>query len=344
MDDSPALTYRKPSLDTFRALAILMVLLAHSVLAYGPTKLTAPLQFGGHGVDLFFVLSGWLLGSQLIKEQKKTSRINVTKFWGRRWLRTIPPYLTVLLFTLGQLLIQGKLRDSPIAYFFFIQNYSTSMDFFYVSWSLCVEEQFYLIIAPFLFISLNLGKRLTLILLVLLSLTPFILRQIGLYNESIETHVSFDGCVIGVLLAFFKYHYTSFWERLIGMSSYLAMASTLILLSLLLIRYFPSIFSLHYDKLIVTLCFSSWIIWGDMLEQYLKVLSFPSSRFIATRAYAIYLLHPEVLAILRKFTDDLSFGIFLALTVIICFLAADIFYRIVEKPAMNLRYKIQYLK
>ena len=55
-----------PSLDLLRSVAIVAVVTAHTVLAFGAPVGLAPLQLGGRGVDLFFVLSGWLLGKQLM--------------------------------------------------------------------------------------------------------------------------------------------------------------------------------------------------------------------------------------------------------------------------------------
>jgi peptidoglycan/LPS O-acetylase OafA/YrhL len=73
------------------------------VLSYGSPSYLAPLQFGGTGVDLFFLLSGWLIGSQLFTEKQKSSTIDVKRFWIRRWMRTMPAYFVVLLATLAQL-------------------------------------------------------------------------------------------------------------------------------------------------------------------------------------------------------------------------------------------------
>lgn len=86
------MNYRIRSMDFLRAVAILLVILAHTSLSYGRFPSLVPLQFGGTGVDLFFVLSGWLLGCQLFKELNKHNTINIKRFWVRRWMRTLPAY------------------------------------------------------------------------------------------------------------------------------------------------------------------------------------------------------------------------------------------------------------
>src|SRR5947207_11340403 len=75
-----------PSLDLLRSYAIFSVVTFHTVLAFGAPAWLAPLQIGVTGVDLFFVLSGWLLGRQLALELQDTGSIRLTRFWSRRWM------------------------------------------------------------------------------------------------------------------------------------------------------------------------------------------------------------------------------------------------------------------
>src|SRR5262245_8323631 len=100
---SPAMSQssaeRNCQLDLLRATAITMVV-AYHVIQMSPEPLPRLMRFahaGQYGVDLFFVLSGWLIGSLYWREHKKYGEVDLLRFWSRRWLRTIPPYLAALL-------------------------------------------------------------------------------------------------------------------------------------------------------------------------------------------------------------------------------------------------------
>ena len=74
------------------------------------------------------------------------------------------------------------------------------------------------------------------------------------------------------------------------------------------------------------------------------MLYFPGANHIATRSYAMYLLHPEALAALKRFGPNLPFLVYFGLTLLITFCISEFLYRIVEKPFMDLREKHQLSK
>src|SRR5881396_1604125 len=89
---------RDANLDLLRATAILMVVTYH-VIQMSPVPQQGLMRlavFGQYGVDLFFVLSGWLIGRLYWKEHARFGDVGLLRFWSRRWLRTIPPYLVAL--------------------------------------------------------------------------------------------------------------------------------------------------------------------------------------------------------------------------------------------------------
>jgi len=132
-----------------RGIAVLMVLLCH----YSPK-----LGFGGYGVDLFFVLSGFLISGLLFEEFKATGKINVKRFWIRRGFKIYPPFYVFLLLTcLGLWIITGGVPHEVVADIFFVQNYFPHL--WMHGWSLAVEEHFYLALPLLFLLLLSLGRQ-----------------------------------------------------------------------------------------------------------------------------------------------------------------------------------------
>jgi peptidoglycan/LPS O-acetylase OafA/YrhL len=337
------MTDRKNSLDLLRTLAIFAVVTAHSVLAYGAPKPLAPLQLGGIGVDLFFVLSGWLLGGQLARELKSTGSINVTKFWTRRWLRTLPAYYAVLFFTLAEQLVSYPSKPLRLDYLLFLRNYAGSLPYFYVSWSLCVEEHFYLLIAPMLLLVYRLpayrwGP------IVLMLATPWIFRQLGWFGSPEQSHVRWDGCMLGVALAQCEVFAPKIWTALTRFAPTLAAIAMTMLVANLIGRYHPALGLNDYDPLVYALVFGSILLLATRNAWWQQRLYIPGFRYIALRSYSIYLLHPEILALLKRITPRLSFAFFFALACVGSCLLAELLYRLIEKPFMQARERLAFAR
>lgn len=131
-------------LDVMRACSILFVFLAHS-MPLNPLNDVFP-YFGwmGFGVEAFFVLSGFLIGRIILRSLFKPaiSFQSVKIFWVNRWLRTLPAYLVAF----GAYYLLSPATHNRLFYLFFAQNIITPMPgFFSHSWSLAVEEWFYLL-------------------------------------------------------------------------------------------------------------------------------------------------------------------------------------------------------
>ena len=156
-------------LDFLRTTAILLVVTAHASFMFLPLthRLEAWWVLGHLGVELFFVLSGFLIGG-ILARQASAASFSVGKFWLRRWLRTLPNYYLFLL--LNIVVARWIDGDWPHAapYAFFVQNLAWPQPIFFIeSWSLSVEEIFYLI-APLLALAFagRLAARVSPVLLV----------------------------------------------------------------------------------------------------------------------------------------------------------------------------------
>lgn len=138
---------RKPGLDLLRAVAILWVMPFHSYLA-GYMGGGVLRWSGWMGVDLFFALSGFLIGSQVFNALAARERLDFVDFYLRRGFRTLPAYFVVL----GIYLAWPSMREAPgmmPAWTFLTYTlnlfYDPQRTAFSHAWSLCVEEQFYLL-------------------------------------------------------------------------------------------------------------------------------------------------------------------------------------------------------
>lgn len=324
-------------MDFLRSVAILTVVLAHSILSFGAPAVLAPLQFGGTGVDLFFVLSGWLLGGQLFKEANAVHGVDVRRFWVRRWMRTLPAYYAVLIVTVLQRYLTKDDVGFPWEYFVFLQNYHHPMEFFSISWSLCVEEQFYLLIAPLVAVSVFVGRTATTGTLLVLLLAPLLFRSYGLYSDLEQTHVRIDGCVAGVLLAHLNRNYPLLWQSLGRYSGMLALGGLTAYLYFVVARYVPALPFSSPDVIVLALVFSSWVIYANSSIDRRNALYFPGAYYVATRSYALYLVHPEMLAILKRLALGVPFPVYFIMAVCGSLLLSEALYRLIEKPFMDAR-------
>lgn len=149
-----------PTLDGWRAIAILGVIFTHDRLyAWGHMSTGWLHDHGGQGVNLFFAISGLLICSRLLEEERAFGRISLRSFYIRRAFRILPPAIGFLI-VVGVLSLVGILRIGLrdwLGALLFFHNYTSLLgkigpDSVFVNhfWSLAVEEHFYLILPPIL--------------------------------------------------------------------------------------------------------------------------------------------------------------------------------------------------
>ena len=142
-----------PSLDGLRAISVVMVVGLHTLQRYSATHAVGLGWFvllnGALGVRIFFVISGYLITRLLLREREKTGTIGLGSFYVRRAFRILPPLYVYLLFLLA-LAAAGLLKvrlTEVLAAALFVRNYATGQGLWALehTWSLCIEEQFYLL-------------------------------------------------------------------------------------------------------------------------------------------------------------------------------------------------------
>lgn len=204
-------------LDILRSFAILLVLIRHGQMTQNPVY-----DFGWLGVDLFFVLSGFLVSGLIFKEYKKRGKLNIKRFLVRRGFKIYPPFY---IFLIGSIVIEHY-RDGFVPTWqtflgeaLYMQSYLRHI--WSHTWSLAVEEHFYLGLALISFIGYKLQliskKQLVIGSLLFLIVASFFLRVATSYPHRFEpfygfmqTHLRSDGILIGVLISYL-YHFTTFF-------------------------------------------------------------------------------------------------------------------------------------
>ena len=356
-----------PSIDSLRALAVLAVIIYHVDVNYLP---------GGFlGVDLFFVLSGYLISSLIIKEYKKTGSLNLYNFYIRRARRLLPAVyfmITVVLVVMvmfnGVLLkkshldaIFGYIYSSNWWYIFhkldYFDSFGSQSPFKHL-WSLAIEEQFYMIF-PLLFLLINRKKK----------------DKDGFY----KLNRNFLYVILGVILVSLIVHIILFdinnisriyfgtdtraFSLLVG-----AVGAILYPMDKLNTKITPqenllySVVSLISIAALITIMiytseYNTWLYRGGFLlvailgiiiiissgKQHTimaKLLSFKPVVFIGKISYSLYLWHFPVLVLTTPVSEIGKPNIFfVVLRVILTFILAIISYALVETPIRKLGFK-----
>ena len=258
---------------------------------------------GWTGVDLFFVLSGFLVSGLLFREHKKYGSISYKNFFLRRGLKIYPSFYFLLVITCGWTFFQtGRPGLSGLlAEGFFVQNYFGGS--WEHTWSLGVEEHFYLLL-PLLLIFLchrnaNHSDKfksipwicfglvavcLTLRLIVSLQ-SPY---DFGTHQA--RTHLRLDGLFFGVMLSYFYHYYPDFLARLQPFK-YGLLVLGLVTISPAFIFQIESTFFIYTFGLTLVYFGFGLILLAALTEKKLEHPWFSGIAYIGSRSYSIYLWH-----------------------------------------------------
>ncbi len=289
-----------PQLNGLRFVFIFMVLLHH----WGPQTLTEKYRIGWVGVDLFYVLSGFLIGEILLREKETTAskRLSIRNFIVRRALRIFPLYYTVvLLYSFlvddGGMLIYNLTYTNNIFQAFHLDR--VKEDFWHL-WSLCVEEQFYLLF-PFLVFFVD-RRYLPAVLLagIVLSVTGRVLSTwlAAMPDPHILMPFCLDSLFLGVLLAYLKIHRPAFLRKLLGSQVTSLAMVTLSLIALLVLCYYNNAIGIYGFLRFFGSVGGFFLIGYSVIREYKGPLKiFFESRYVSLLgkiSYGIYLIHPFV--------------------------------------------------
>lgn len=326
-----------PGLDALRGIAILLVLFHHSSIK---SAILSPLHANCRfGVHFFFVISGFIIATQLLRATPLT-RKDLGHFWMRRFLRLAPLYYlalvleTVLVFGFkvysdeNRALFQAKLP----AYLFYFSNWhpAATKGPFFQAWSLAVEEQFYLVfgltvflVPPAIWIRICAMALIAKIVLFSSGLIPWTApwwRILFSYQESI---------LLGVLLAYLLQTKVFFeFARFLTNSRHAVQLLSLFAALLLCVAVIPH--SSRADALTLYVLFSV-ITLASIFTPHLPTFRSKPLIFIGRISYGIYLFHMLFVNFGKRMLPDSPWLAFIVSTTLVILFAA-LLNRLIERP------------
>jgi len=368
---STAASQKLPGLDLLRVFAILSVLIFHGgLLEFMPDGGGYIIRCGWMGVDIFFGLSGYLIGKQLLLPWRKGVAPDYRRFFSRRLFRTLPAYLVVLiLYFCFPVIHPGQTLQPLWQYLTFCINVfidHAQPRAFLHAWSLCVEEQFYLL-CPLVIALLarrpSLKKTMiTLGIFLLLGLCarvytclrfvvepPFHLQgrfDVASYLKFVyyPTWNRVDELLVGVAVAAMQLFRPRWWQ-------WACAAPNLVLAAgvggMSLVAYLcndqESLLFGTFGFPMLAVSIGLLVISGTQATSLLAKLAFPGSAALAASSYSLYLIHLIAFRLVLNPAMGLNglsgwpkFGVAFLLSLVL----GAVLYLCVERPFLTLRDKL----
>jgi peptidoglycan/LPS O-acetylase OafA/YrhL len=343
--NAPHIGYR-PGLDGLRALAVIAVFAYHARIDWLP---------GGFlGVDLFFVLSGYLITSLLLVEWEARNRIDLRRFWLRRARRLLPALVVVVLATLILAAIFARqdlahTRSDVLGSLLYFANWHeivANRSYFNVmgnpsllqhTWSLAVEEQFYIVWPLLLVPCLVLIGRRRLPMLVIAGIAASTALMWILYNPNDPSRVYYGTdtraflLLMGIVIAL-VWPWIERMQRAVPLLELLGVAALVgaVLLFRNMQDFSPTLY--HGGDLAAAFCFAALVAAVAHPKTGIgNALGVAPLRWIGERSYGIYLWHWPIIVLLAGVNTRPGFGIVAAEAVLVL-AAATLSFRFVEEP------------
>ena len=361
----PVIPGQNPWLDVLRAIAVLVVVGRHG--AYDPARypelfdgatagawLSATLNNGWVGVDLFFVLSGFLIGASLLKRMQ-TRKAYAWDYFRARILRIVPAFLVVMLVIMSGVVPFFEVRSNDLTRSFWVhalmlQDYLRA-DINIAFWSLGVEEKFY-IVAPLLVGTLLAlpAKRGLRVLALLLFMSP-VARTMGFvfhppanyagffYDLRSPFHMCLEPLVLGVSVAYAQHQG---WLRMgVSRAKWALGGSLAVLAGWMMAGDSMAVLSL-WDAMVQPLFLAvlcAVMVAAAVELKAVRVRGEAGFRTVARLSYALYLVHGPVIPMCLFAATALGVGAlgFWGLYLVAAFAAAAALHFAVEKPFLHLK-------
>ncbi|MDE2308567.1 MAG: acyltransferase [Xanthomonadaceae bacterium] len=352
---------RLPGLDLLRAIAIVWVMLFHSFIVGGlGPRFEWLSRYGWMGVDIFFVLSGFLIGAQVLRPLQRGEPLSFGGFYRRRAWRILPAFAVVLaIYTL-----LPPVREAPglqpwwqFATFTMnlLVDYPRNQAFSH-AWSLCVEEHFYLV---FPLLAWWLTRRASTAKFASVCAGVAILgialrTSIWLHDTAIEpprnwfiedlydpTWTRLDGLLMGIMLAVLQAFRPAAWARLQRHANVILLAGIAVTgLSFWLFRERTGLLANAIGWPVLSFGFGLLVFAGADRQSLIGRRRVPGAAWIAAISYSLYLSHKLAFHFVEAKLGASSQGhglpVFAAYALAVLLLGAALHY-LVERPFLRLR-------
>jgi peptidoglycan/LPS O-acetylase OafA/YrhL len=350
-------TYRNSNIDFLRGIAVLMVMAGHFFKGYVSE------HFTWSGVDLFFVISGYLVSGLIFRESINCGRVNISRFLIRRGLKIWPLFYVAFILQLGYYCIKGECPGTGriLNEVFFIQNFFQG--FMMVTWSLGAEEQFYLLAGfglPLLLRYGKVGKKLMAICTGIF-IFCFSLRFLNLYfYPEYNPYRHFfpfplraaDALSAGVFLAYLQYYHADKLQKWVLQYRKLLLLFSFMLLVPLFFFSYKHTFILTAGLSLAFLGYAFLLLCMIFPNKTKTAVEMPLLAFLMNKiawtgrySYAIYLFHFFIGFGLTSNFKKLSGATNLIFIEFLIFIAGNILFgylvsKVVEQPVLKWRDRV----
>jgi peptidoglycan/LPS O-acetylase OafA/YrhL len=348
----PDIARRNVELDFVRGIAILLVMVSHADLYSRPDQVPAEAlwaikRIGWSGVELFFVLSGFLVGGLLVREYAKTGAVNARRFLLRRGFKIWPPYYAFLL-------VQIIGRKHPLYTFavpnlLHLQNYlGTSISH---TWTLSLEEHFYILLSfSFMWMASRRASARTLMASIsIVCAAVFVVRTITALHGNIDgainyTHCRLDGLLFGVALAVLRELRPRIFEAL-GRRKWPLILVSLAGFAVLFTIEKPSLNMLTWGFEVVYAGYAALLLLIYFhFQRFRRTFWVRGIAYLGLYSYGIYLWHnatrPPVRYLVGHLPGTLQFPVGIALEATCMVAIGVVATRLIEWPMLRIRERI----
>ena len=341
-----------PSLDGLRTIAVGIVLCAHGGVPY--------FRSGGVGVDIFFVLSGFLITTVLISEWERTGSLSFKNFYARRFLRLAPALLLTCVFVgLAKTWLTGSFPATDIGLALsYTANWALALYNYQLTWlnhcwSLAIEEQFYLL-WPLVIVVLewNVRSKKTKILVLIAMAASLAVRRALMVGDWSDERINFgldtrmDTLICGAALAYFirglplgrlPARLSKWVGRVLAPLAFVGLIAVIHVVT----WYSPWMGWIGY----VLVAGAAAVVVADLVGGSHSLLAGPLATrpmiFIGKISYGLYLLHLPVYYIVEDLIPDASLSVRLAVKIPVSLALAWASFHFLEKRCLKLKTKFE---